>query len=73
VVSYTYNHEDQAAAKVKQLRKTHVSLQPQVFSPTGHAPYYVTLGSAMSSEQAASMLRRARQNGLPRDTFMRNY
>jgi hypothetical protein len=73
VVAYTYNHEDQAAGKVKQLRRTHVSLQPQVFSPSGHAPYYVTLGGAMDNKEATSVLRRAQQNGLPRDTFMRNY
>ena len=73
VISYTYNHEDQAAAKVKQLRRTHVSLQPQVFSPTGRAPYYVALGGAMDNQAADSVLRRAQRSGLPRDTFIRNY
>ena len=73
VVAYTYNHEDQAAAKVNHLRRDHASLQPQVFSPSGHAPYFVALGGAMSSQEAASLLHRARESGLPRDTFMRNY
>ena len=73
VVAYTYNHERQAAAKVAQVTRRHAALQPQVFSPSGHAPYFVALGGVMSSGEAASLLHRARQSGLPRDTFMRNF
>ena len=73
VVAYTYNHQDQAAAKVSYLRREHASMQPQVFSPSGHAPYYVALGGAMNKQDAASLLQRARRSGLARDTFMRNY
>lgn len=73
VVAYTYNHNDQAQAKVIRLRKRHNSLQPRVFSPSGQAPFLVTLGGPMSNQQAGAMLRRARRSGMPRDTFIRNY
>ncbi len=73
VIAYTYNHENQAVAKVKELRKNHLSLDPEVFSSSGGGPYYVALGGSMTRQQAEELLRRARNSGLPRDTFMRNY
>ncbi len=73
VVAYTYNHQDQAAEKANRLHREHASLQPQVFSPSGHAPYFVALGGAMSKQEAESVLQRARRSGLARDTFIRHY
>ncbi len=73
VVAYTYNHEGQAATKAKRLRRNHDSLHPQVFSPTGHGPYFVSLGGPMSQGEAESVYRHARRAGLPRDTFVRHY
>ena len=72
VVAFTYNHEDQARAKAARLGKQHPSLHPQVFSPNGRS-FLVSLGGAMTNDEARSVLRRARQSGLPRDTFLRRY
>jgi hypothetical protein len=73
VIAYTYNHEQQARAKVMQLQQRHVGMQPQVFSPTGHAPYFVALGGTLDSSSAFALRNRARQSGLPRDTYARNF
>ncbi len=74
VIAFTYNHEGQAAEKAKRLRRTHDSLHPQVFTPTGHAPYYVSLGGTQPSQgEAEAIYSHARRAGLPRDTFVRHY
>jgi hypothetical protein len=73
VIAYTYNYEQQAQAKAEQLRRRYVGLQPQVFSPTGHAPYFVALGGPSDSVRAMAIRNRARQAGLPRDTYARNF
>jgi hypothetical protein len=73
VVAYTYNHEAQAQQKVEELKKQHSALNPEVFSPNGRAPYLVTVGGAMSREEAAAFKRKARSAGLPRDLYTQNY
>jgi hypothetical protein len=73
VIAYTYNREDQAWHKVATIRDTHPGLSPEVFAPTGHAPFLVALGGAMSEGEANATLQRARRDGLPRDTFIRRY
>lgn len=73
VIAYTYNHEQQAQAKAVQLQQKYMNLQPQVFSPTGHAPYFVALGGPLDSSSAYALRNRARQSGLPRDTYARNF
>lgn len=73
VIAYTYNHEQQAQAKVSKLQQRYTNLQPQVFSPTGHAPYFVALGGPLDSSSAYALRNRARQSGLPRDTYARNF
>ena len=74
VVAFTYNHEGQAATKAQHLRRTHDSLHPQVFTPSGHGPYFVALGGPYSSQdEAEAVWRHARRAGLPRDTFVRHY
>jgi eukaryotic-like serine/threonine-protein kinase len=73
VVAYTFNREDQAKQKADSLAKRDPSLNPQVFSPSGHAPYLVTLGGPMTREQAEALKEKARGAGLPRDTYAQNY
>ncbi len=73
VVVYTYNQASQADKKVAAIDKTHRSLQPQTFSPTGHAPFLVTLGGSMDREQASTLRRKAQESGFPRDTYIQNY
>ena len=73
VIAYTYNQEEQARAKATQIRSRYATLHPQVFSPTGHAPYFVALGGPSDAASALSLRNRARHAGLPRDTYARNF
>jgi hypothetical protein len=73
VVAFTYNRADQAQKKVASIAQKHRDLRPEVFSPTGRAPYLVTLGGVMGREQAFAFAERARRAGLPRDTYAQNY
>jgi hypothetical protein len=73
VIAYTYNHEDQAKEKVGEIAGKHPELRPEVFTPTGRAPYLVAVGGAMSRDEALAFVRRARGEGLPRDMYAQNY
>lgn len=73
VVAYTYNHEDQAQDKVAQIISKHSGLNPEVFAPKGHAPYLVTVGGGMNRDDALAFRRKARAEGLPRDTYAQNF
>ncbi len=73
VIAYTYLHEGQAAAKAATIARLHPGLAPKVFAPAGRSPYFVALGGGMSESEAALVLRTARRDGLPRDTFIRLY
>lgn len=73
VVAFTYNHAEQAQKKVETIEQKHADLHPEVFTPTGHAPYLVTVGGVMSREQAFAFAQQVRMLGLPRDTYAQNY
>ena len=73
VVAFTYNHEDQAQAKAARVREQHPELRPEVFTPSGGAPYLVTIGGAMGRDDAYALARKAREKGLPRDSYAQNY
>jgi hypothetical protein len=73
VVAFTFNHQDQAQKKADELATRYASLHPGVFSPSGHAPYLVTLGGPMPRDQATALRNQARAAGLPRDTYIQNY
>lgn len=73
VIAYTYNVQQQAQAKARQIETRYAALHPQVFSPTGHAPYFVALGGPSSAASAMALRDRARHVGLPRDTYARNF
>jgi len=73
VVAYTYNHEDQAQHKSVTVAKRYPELHPEVFTPTGQAPYLVTIGGAMSRDEAFALATKARSEGLPGDTYAQNY
>ncbi len=73
VVAYTYNHQEQAQQKVDLIARRDASLNPEIFTPNGHAPYLVTVGGPMSREDAATFKKKARAAGLPRDTYTQNY
>jgi hypothetical protein len=73
VIAYTFNHAEQAAIRASAIARKNPSLRPQVIAPSGRGPYLVALGGPMSRPQAEAVQRRARQSGLPRDTFVRDY
>jgi eukaryotic-like serine/threonine-protein kinase len=73
VVAFTYNHADQAQKKAEAIAQKHADLRPEVFTPTGRAPYLVAVGGWMSREQAFTFAQRVRGLGLPRDTYAQNY
>jgi len=73
VVAYTFNREADAVRRATAIAKSNPGLHPQVITPYGNKPYLVALGGPMSRPDAESIQRRAKQSGLPRDTFVRNY
>lgn len=73
VVAFTYNHQDQAQKKSSAIAQRHPELHPGVFSPSGHAPYLVTIGGAMNRDEAYALAHKSRGLGLPRDTYAQNY
>jgi hypothetical protein len=73
VVSFTYNHADQAQKKAETIAQKYADLHPEVFTPTGRAPYLVTVGGVMSRDQAYAFVQQVRRQGLPRDTYAQNY
>jgi hypothetical protein len=73
VIAYTYNRQTDAENKVSTLARRHPELQPEVFTPTGHAPYLVSIGGVMDRDAAHALARRSRSLGLPRDMYAQNY
>lgn len=73
VVAFTYNQRDQAQKKAASLAQQHPDLSPTIFSPTGRAPWLVTIGGVLQRDAAYTLARKARSLGLPRDTYAQNY
>jgi nucleoid-associated protein YgaU len=73
VVAYTFNRIGDAARRAEAIAQRNPGLHPQVIAPYGGRPFLVALGGPMTRPDAESIQRRARQSGLPRDTFVRNY
>jgi eukaryotic-like serine/threonine-protein kinase len=73
VVAYTYNREEAAQHKAAELAAHYPKLEPQVFSPTGHAPYLVTLGGGTNRQEAFARRDAARTAGMPSDTYAMNF
>ena len=73
VITFTYNRRADAEKKVSDLARSHPELQPVVFTPSGHAPYLVSVGGLMDSNAAHALARRSRSLGLPHDTYAQNY
>ncbi len=71
---FTYGHADDAERKASSVKEQHPELDPQVFSPKGHATLYlVTIGGRMSREDAARLRQKALGLGLPKDCYIQNY
>jgi hypothetical protein len=73
VVAFTYNREAQAQQKVEALAAKHPDLRPEVFTPSGRAPYLVVVGGTMSRDEAFAFVRKGRAEGLPHDSYAQNY
>ena len=73
VISFTYNRRNDAEKKVSSLVHSHPELQATVFTPSGHAPYLVSIGGVMDRDAAYALARRSRSLGLPNDTYAQNY
>jgi hypothetical protein len=73
VVAYTYTRESAAQRKATELAAQYPQLEPQVFAPSGHAPYLVALGGGMDREDAFARRDAARKAGMPSDTYAQNF
>lgn len=73
VITFTYNRRTDAEKKVSDLARSHPELEPVVFTPTGHAPYLVSIGGLMDRDAAYALARRSRSLGLPHDMYAQNY
>jgi hypothetical protein len=73
VVAYTYLYESAAQRKATELAAQYPKLEPQVFSPTGHAPFLVTLGGGTNRQDAFAKRDAARTAGMPSDTYAMNF
>ncbi|HTC75567.1 MAG TPA: hypothetical protein VK684_08335 [Edaphobacter sp.] len=73
VIAFTYSREDQAQQKATEIAQSHPDLSPTVFRPNGRGPFLVTLGGAMSREEAFAFSGKAKREGMPRDVYAQNY
>jgi hypothetical protein len=74
VVVYTYRSQKMAADKAAQISDKYPDLNAAVFSPPGHGDtYLVVLGGAMERQQSFEMRAKALRDGMPADTYARNF
>jgi eukaryotic-like serine/threonine-protein kinase len=73
VIAFTYNRKTDAENRVSSLARIHPELRPAVFTPSGHAPYLVSIGGVLDRDAAYVLARRSRSLGLPHDTYAQNY
>jgi eukaryotic-like serine/threonine-protein kinase len=73
VIAFTYNRRTDAEKKASDLAHSHPELQPAVFTPSGHAPYLVSIGGVMDRDTAYALAHRSRSLGLPHDIYAQNY
>jgi len=74
VIAYTYRYEKPAQEMVDKLKAQHPNLDVAVFTPAGRTTLYlISLGGAMTHEEALKMKDKAASMGLPADTFVQNF
>jgi hypothetical protein len=73
VVAFTYNRQDQAQHKADTISQKYPGFGAEVFAPKGKAPYLVTIGGAMTRDDAFALAKRARREGVARDVYAQNY
>lgn len=72
VVAYTYRRKGDAEQRAHDLAQRHPQLQSGVMA-TRSGDYLVTVGGAMSREEAMTLRGQAVRMGLPRDTYAQNF
>ena len=73
VIAFTYDRRTDAEKKASDLARSHPELEPSVFTPSGHAPYLVSIGGVMDRDAARALARRSRSLRLPHDMYAQNY
>ena len=72
VVVYTYRQRSEAERRVRDLAQRYPQLRPSVLATRG-GDFLVTVGGAMSREDAIALRSRAVGMGLPRDSYAQNF
>ena len=67
VISYTYVTEADAQRQVERVEQRWPQFDASVYQTESH--YWVVLGEALSQQEAFDLAQRAREAGLPRDTY----
>jgi hypothetical protein len=63
-----------AQDRVALISQKYPDLKASVFSPPGHSDtYLVVLGGAMDRQESFEMRAKALRDGMPADTFARNF
>jgi eukaryotic-like serine/threonine-protein kinase len=74
VVVYTYRSQKLAEDKASQITGKYPDLSATVYSPPGHSDtYLVIVGGAMDRQQSFEMRAKALHDGMPGDTYARNF
>ncbi len=74
VVVYTYRSQKLAEEKASQISGKYPDLSASVFSPAGHNDtYLVIVGGAMDRQHSFDMRAKALRDGMPGDTYARNF
>ncbi len=74
VVVYTYRSQKLAEDKASQISGKYPDLSASVFSPAGKSDtYLVVVGGAMDRQQSFEMRAKALHDGMPGDTYARNF
>jgi hypothetical protein len=74
VVVYTYRSQKLAEEKATQITGKYPDLSASVYSPAGHSDtYLVIVGGAMDRQHSFDMRAKALRDGMPGDTYARNF
>jgi hypothetical protein len=71
VIAATYGAYQGAEKRAAAIRQRWPEFEPIIYPPAGEGRrYYVVLGSGLSRDEAEGLYRRAKQAGMPRDTYV---
>jgi eukaryotic-like serine/threonine-protein kinase len=74
VVVYTYRSQKLAEEKASEITGKYPDLSASVFTPAGHSDtYLVIVGGAMDRPHSFDMRAKALRDGMPEDTYARNF